>query len=361
MLDKRDLSPIHFQRVNATTGKKIDYDDIVKGYKTKDGDYVVLSDADFRRANVDATQTVDIVDFVDAREIDPLYYDKPYYLGPVAMRKGRTADSKAYTLLRETLRRTGKVGIAKVVIRTREHLAALMPVGDVLALNLLRFDHEVRNPSSIEAPSGGKAASVSPREIKMAEQLVSELSGAWDPKKYKDEYRDDLLELIRKKEKSGQAHVVDESEPEAPAAHDDEGVDMLSLLCSGRASRRRATARSRGRPTRTPRAARLNRAAGRDRAGRPSARRRRTRPPAGRRSHGPLDLLAEARFREDSGAEREALDKEGDPRARQHESRERSRLCHPEARGDEAPLRFPARARRRAQELGRAEGAEPRS
>jgi DNA end-binding protein Ku len=230
MLDKRDLSPIHFQRVNATTGKKIDYDDIVKGYKTKDGDYVVLSDADFRRANVDATQTVDIVDFVDAREIDPLYYDKPYYLGPVAMRKGRTADSKAYTLLRETLRRTGKVGIAKVVIRTREHLAALMPVGDVLALNLLRFDHEVRNPSSIEAPSGGKAASVSPREIKMAEQLVSELSGAWDPKKYKDEYRDDLLELIRKKEKSGQAHVVDESEPEAPAAHDDEGVDMLSLL-----------------------------------------------------------------------------------------------------------------------------------
>lgn len=230
MLDKNDLSPIHFQRVNAHTGKAIDFKRIIKGYKTKDGNFVVLTDADFRRANVEATQTVDIIDFVQLSEIDPLYFDKPYYLGPVAMRKGKTADSKAYTLLRETLRRTGKAGIAKVVIRTREHLAALMPIGNVLVLNLLRFGYEVRDPSSIDVPSEKKVTGITAPEIKMAEQLVSELSSKWDPKKYKDEYREDLLALIRKKERAGEAHVVDDSEPAAPSPRSSEAVDMLSLL-----------------------------------------------------------------------------------------------------------------------------------
>jgi DNA end-binding protein Ku len=231
MLTKDDLSPIHFKRVSASTGEEVDYKDLVKGYKTKDGTWVVLTDADFTRANVDATQTVDIVDFVDAGELDPIYFDKPYYLAPVAMRKGRPTESKAYVLLRETLRKTGKVGIAKVVIRTREHLAALIPQGDVLLLNLLRFDHEVRDADKLDILDANlKAADVSPREIKMAEQLVAEMTSKWEPKKYKDEYREDLLALIRKRVKEGKAHEVDESEPEAPAARDEEAVDMLTLL-----------------------------------------------------------------------------------------------------------------------------------
>lgn len=230
MLTKDDLSPIHFKRVKATTGDEVDFKDLVKGYKTKDGTWVVLTDADFARANVDATQSVDILDFIDASELDPIYFDKPYYLAPIALRKGRPTESKAYVLLRETLRRTGKVGIAKVVIRTREHLAAVMPHENLLLLNLLRFDHEVRDADKLDIPDANlKAADVSPREIKMAEQLVAEMSSKWDPKKYRDEYREDLLALIRNRVKEGRAHEIDETEPEAPA-REAEAVDMLTLL-----------------------------------------------------------------------------------------------------------------------------------
>jgi DNA end-binding protein Ku len=227
LLEKESLSPIHFKRV-TTSGEEVDYKDLVKGYKTKDGTWVIMTDQDFRRANVEATQTVDILDFVDGSAIDPIYYDKPYFLGPVALRKGRPTDAKAYTLLRETLKKTGKVGIAKVVIRTREHLAALIPLGNVLVLNLLRFDHELRNPKSIEEDTA--KSSVSPKEMKMAEDLVREMTSAWEPRRYKDEYTSDLLALIRKRVKSGKAQEIDESEPEAPARGEEEATDMLALL-----------------------------------------------------------------------------------------------------------------------------------
>jgi DNA end-binding protein Ku len=231
LLDKETLSPIHFQRVSASTGEAVNYKDLVKGYKTKDGTYVVMTEQDFRRADVEATQTVDIVDFVDGGAIAPIYYDKPYFLAPVALRKGRATDSKAYSLLRETLKKTGKVGIAKVVIRTREHLAALIPVGNMLVLNLLRFAHELRDGSDIEAEGeAGNKAKVSPREMRMAEELVEEMTAAWDPRKYRDEYRDELLALIRKRVKSGKAHVIDESEVEAPEPAEEEPTDMLALL-----------------------------------------------------------------------------------------------------------------------------------
>jgi len=232
LLDKETLSPIHFQRVSASTGEPVNYKDLVKGYKTKDGTYVVMTEQDFRRADVEATQTVDIVDFVDGGSIAPVYYDKPYFLAPIALRKGRPTDSKAYSLLRETLKKTGKVGIAKVVIRTREHLAALIPVGSMLVLNVLRFAHEMRDAGEIEAEAeaGGKAK-VSPREMKMAEELVEEMTTAWNPRKYHDEYRDKILALIRKRVKSGKAQVIDESEAEAPEpAEDEEATDMLALL-----------------------------------------------------------------------------------------------------------------------------------
>lgn len=227
LLEKGSLSPIHFKRVTSS-GEEVNYKDLVKGYKTKDGSYVIMTDQDFRRANVEATQTVDILDFVEGAAIDPMYFDKPYFLGPVALRKGRPTDAKAYTLLRETLKKTGKVGIAKVVIRTREHLAALMPHENVLILNLLRFDHELRDAKSIEEETA--KSSVSPKEMKMAEDLVREMTSKWEPGRYKDEYRDDLLALIRKRVKSGKAHEIDETEPEAPARDEEEATDMLALL-----------------------------------------------------------------------------------------------------------------------------------
>jgi DNA end-binding protein Ku len=227
LLEKETLSPIHFKRVTSS-GEEVDYKDLVKGFKTKDGTWVIMTDQDFRRANVDATQTVDILDFVDGSAIDPIYYDKPYFLGPVALRKGRPTDAKAYTLLRETLKKTGKVGIAKVVIRTREHIAALMPLGNVLVLNLLRFDNELRNPKSVEEDTA--KATVSPKEMKMAEDLVREMTSDWEPRRYKDEYTNDLLALIRQRVKAGKAHEIDDSEPEAPARAEEEATDMLALL-----------------------------------------------------------------------------------------------------------------------------------
>jgi DNA end-binding protein Ku len=147
------------------------------------------------------------------------------------------------------------VGIAKVVIRTREHLAALMPLGNVLVLNLLRFDHELRNPKSIEEDTA--KANVSPKEMKMAEDLVREMTSDWEPRRYKDEYRDDLLALIRQRVKAGKAHEIDESEPETPARAEEEATDMLALL---RQSLEQGGKGKKGSPSRksAPRAANRN-------------------------------------------------------------------------------------------------------
>ena len=140
LLDKRDFSRVRYRRVNEKTGREVPWDAIVKGYEYKKGEYVALTDDDFIKANVEATQSIDILDFVDAADISPVYFDKPYYLVP--LKNGQ----RAYALLREVLKRTGKVGIARVVIRTREHLASLLADGALLILNLLRFPHELRDP-----------------------------------------------------------------------------------------------------------------------------------------------------------------------------------------------------------------------
>jgi DNA end-binding protein Ku len=221
LLDKNTMSPIHYKRVSEESGKEVAWDATVRGYEFESGKYVVLSDEDLKGAAPEATQTIDIVDFVDIDEISPLYFDKPYYLGPD--KKG----AKAYALLRETLRRTGKVGIAKVVIRTRQYLAAVVARGDVLTLELLRYAHELRDPSELDVP-GGKAG-VSDREIDMAERLVEGMIAAWEPEKYKDTYRQDLMKMIEKRVEAGQL----ESSPEpAPKPKADRGnvVDLMALL-----------------------------------------------------------------------------------------------------------------------------------
>jgi DNA end-binding protein Ku len=225
MLDRRDFSRIHYRRVNEKTGKEVPWDQIIKGYQYKKGEYVALTDVDFRQANVEATQSITITDFVDAAEISPIYYEKPYYLEPI--KNGR----RAYALLREVMRKTAKVGIAKVVIRSRQHLAALLADGQRLILNLLRFPHELRDASGLEVPeSGSKGTDISQQEINMAERLVESMVAKWTPEKYHDEYRDDLLKLIDKKVESGKTKTIAPAEPAERPQRRGKVIDIMHLL-----------------------------------------------------------------------------------------------------------------------------------
>jgi DNA end-binding protein Ku len=217
MLDMRDMSPIGYQRINKDTGKTVAWDDIVKGYEVDDGQYVIVTDEDFRKANPRSTQVVEILDFVDAAEIEPSFAQTPYYLEP-----GKNG-AKAYALLREALKRTGKAGIAKVVIHTRQHLAAVMARGDVLLLEILRFAHELRDPKKLDLPGHG---AVSDREVAMAERLVEGMTSKWQPSKYRDDYTEDLMALIKRKAKHGDVEEVEEPEELKPT----NVVDLMPLL-----------------------------------------------------------------------------------------------------------------------------------
>lgn len=222
LLDKKTMSPIHYKRVSEESGKEVDWNETVRGYEFSPGKYVVMSDEDLKRAAPEATQTIDIVDFVDLDEISPLYFDKPYYLGPD--KKG----TKAYALLREVLRRTNKVGIAKVVIRTRQYLSAVVARGDVLTLELLRFAHELRDPSELDVPKSKEG--VSARELDMAERLVEGMVDAWDPEKYKDDYRKDLMKTIKERAEAGQLEESPEPDEPKPQRKADNVVDLMALL-----------------------------------------------------------------------------------------------------------------------------------
>ena len=225
LLDKRDFSRVRYQRVNEKTGKQVAWDQIVKGFQYKKGEYVALTDDDFKKANVEASQSIAITDFVDAGAISSLYYDTPYYLEP--LKNGR----RAYALLREVLKKTGKVGIAKVVLRTRQHLAALISQGPLLVLNTLRYPHELRDPSQLDLPqTNGKKRDISSQEIKMAEQLVETMIAEWQPEKYRDEYHDDLLDLIEKKVKAGQSKDVEPVAELPRPKREGKVIDMMDLL-----------------------------------------------------------------------------------------------------------------------------------
>jgi DNA end-binding protein Ku len=225
MLDRRDFSPIKYQRINKRTGKEVPWDQIVKGYQYEKGEYVTLTDEELRSANVEATQSVDILDFVAAAEISPIYFDKPYYLEP--LKNGR----RAYMLLREVLIKSNKVAIARVVIRTREHLAAVIPQGHVLILNLLRFQHELRDSNRLDIPvSDSKGRAISANELQMAERLIEAMSGPWNPAKYRDEYREDVENLIEKKIRSGRPRAVSTDSKGPARKTGGKVVDIMSLL-----------------------------------------------------------------------------------------------------------------------------------
>jgi len=226
MLDRRTMKPVGFKRYNKETGEDVSWDDIVKGYEYEKGQYVVLTDEDFKRANVEATQTVDIVSFVDAGEISPVYFETPYYLAPD--KRGH----KGYALLRETLIHSGKIGIANVVIRTRQYAAALMPVDDVIIMNTLRYANELRGTDELEVPSKDlKGVGITPKEIEMARRLVDGMSAKWKPQEFHDTYHEDLLALIEKRIQAGQTELVTTppaEEEEAPKRG--EVVDLMALL-----------------------------------------------------------------------------------------------------------------------------------
>jgi DNA end-binding protein Ku len=220
LLDKRDKAGIKYERVNDQTGKQVAWQDIVKGYEHDDGEFVVLTDKDFKAAAVEATQTIDIEDFVDREEIDQMYFDQPYYLVP-----GKKGE-KGYVLLRETMERTGKLAIGRVVIRTREHLAAVFPRGDALVLNLMRFHHELVDPKKLDVPSGdAKDYKIKPKEVELAAKLVSAMSSKWKPEKYKDEYYDQLMSYIEKKAKTG-----DVAAPKPRKEKAGKVIDLMELL-----------------------------------------------------------------------------------------------------------------------------------
>lgn len=224
MLDSRNRARVRYERVNEATGEEVPWDQIVKAFEYDDGNYVILEEEDFQRAAPESTQTVEIEDFVDEKAIDYVYFDKPYYLVP-----GKKGD-KGYVLLRETLRKTKKVGIAKVVIRKREYLSALIPQGNILVLDLLRFSQELRPASEFDVPSEDiKDYNISKRELEMAEQLVGAMTSDWEPEKYHDEYRDALMKWIEKKAASGGVAPVAEGEAEAPEPAG-EIVDFMDLL-----------------------------------------------------------------------------------------------------------------------------------
>lgn len=235
MLDKRDFAPIGYKRVNKKTGKEVSWEHIVKGYAFEDNQYVVLTEEDLKRANPEATQTIDIQAFIDASEILPIYFEQPYYLTPA---KG---GDKVYTLLRETLKQSGKIAIAQVVIRVKQHLAALIPIDNMIVLNLLRYAEDLHAMDEYKVPTAKSAkTAVSAKEVQMALSLVEGMTEQWNPKLYRDDYRQDLMKLIEKRIKSKQTTVLDESEvPEAAPASNI--VDIMSLLKQSIASKTKAS------------------------------------------------------------------------------------------------------------------------
>jgi len=224
-LDKRDFSPVGYQRYNKRTGKLVEWKDIVRGYQYKKGKYVALSDEDFRQANTKASQTIEITSFADATSITPEYYDTPYWVAP---QKG---GQKVYALLREALKRTGKVAVATVVVRTRQHLAVLLPENDVLELNTLRFPDEIRTSEEmgVEVP-GAKQAGLAPREISMAEKLIEEMTEPWKPQQYRDTYREDLMKRINEKVRNKETHTLTEPGEAEKPRKTAEIIDLMAVL-----------------------------------------------------------------------------------------------------------------------------------
>ncbi len=225
LLDSKDFAPVGYQRYNKRTGKVVDWNRIVKGYEYRKGQYVALTDEDFRQANVEASQTIDIVSFVERSAVPPEYFEQPYYLEPTE------GGEKTYTLLREAMRGSSRVAIGSFVIRGRQHFCAIFARERALMLNTLRFAEELVDAGDLELPAeGARAARVTSGEIAMARRLVEEMTGEWKPAAFKDTYRRDLMRRIQQKIRKRQTHVLTpavETAEERPSA---EVIDLMAVL-----------------------------------------------------------------------------------------------------------------------------------
>ena len=222
-LDKRTMDPVGYKRVNKRTGREIDKDNIVKGVEYGKGNYVVLSPDEISDAYPRTTQTIEIAAFIDVDEVPFVYLEKPYYTAPI--NKGE----KVYALLREALRETGKAALARVVIRSKQHLAVVLPCGPALVLNLLRWGGEIRSWDGLALPPQGKAAGIRDAEMKMAKQLIGDMSGHWSAQEFRDEFHDAVMKLVAAKAKAGEGEVVEPLE-EAPDAKGADVIDLTELL-----------------------------------------------------------------------------------------------------------------------------------
>ncbi|MCY7354972.1 MAG: Ku protein [Lysobacter sp.] len=226
MLDARDKAPIRYERVNAETGEEVPWKEIVKAFEYDKGSYVVLEQEDIKSAAPESHNAIEVEAFVDAESIGPQYFEKPYVLVPAKKAE------KGYVLLRETLRKTGKIGIARIVIRTRENLAAVMPQGDALLLVMMRYPQELVAVDEYNIPEG-KAADyrVSAKELQMAEQLIGSMEGEWTPGDYRDEFRERLHKVIEKRIKAdGVVRKPVESDADLAEDATTNVVDFMSLL-----------------------------------------------------------------------------------------------------------------------------------
>ena len=219
MLDSRDFAPVGYRRVNKKTGKEVDWPHIVKGYEYKKGEYVALADADFKHANVKASETIQIDTFCDGAQIPAMYYDKPYYLAPA---KG---GEKVYSLLRQALQATDKVAVATFVMHQRQHLCAISPQGSSLMLLTLRFADEV-----LPAAEHKAAAKISTAELAMAKQLVQSMQGNFDAAKFKDTYRADLRRRVQEKIRNKETHSLEVEEPRSGERPKAQVIDLMAAL-----------------------------------------------------------------------------------------------------------------------------------
>ena len=216
MLRRRDKSPIQFQRVAQRDGEVVEWDDIVKGYEYEKGRFIALSEADFEKAAVKKDRAIEIQDFVDASAIDDRYFDKPYYLLP-----GKGGEA-AYALLREAIRKSERVGIARFVMHGKPHLAAIEAIGDALVLSTMRFPEELAQPDEYQFPSG---KGVRARDLALAERLIDEFASDWDPSKYTNEYRRNIMEIIEARRKRTEPELEAESTPRSAQV-----VDLMERL-----------------------------------------------------------------------------------------------------------------------------------
>jgi DNA end-binding protein Ku len=227
LVDRKDFSPVGNRRYNKKTGKEVPWERVIRAYEFEPDRFVVLSDAELKRADSDAARTIEIVQFVEREAIEPAYFETPYLIEP--LKKG----SRSYALLCRALEKSGRTGIARLVLRAHQHVAAVMARDNLLVVMLLRYPHEIAVPKDLEqeAKDLGRIK-VNPAELKLAEQLIDGMTGEWKPAQFKDEYREHVLALVQKKVKSGRIHEIDEAEPdeEPRAAKGGDVVDLVPLL-----------------------------------------------------------------------------------------------------------------------------------